>query len=304
MREGPLADLFRSTDRRPASRPARGAPPRERAIQAERRRGARSGRARAPVRPRRTRPRSRGPRPRRRASPTPEPPARAAARARSPTRAGAGPAAEQRRDPMAPPERDADASTLPKPKERLQQDLRRRAPRATCSRRRATAARSRPTSRRARRAAHAGDPRRRRRRRRRQRRQPDGRGADPRGRVHGRQHRPSVAAALHRRRHRPHRRRADARPRRRLRPRARPPVGLRGAGQDQAPAEGLRHGLRRRRRRRRHRHRRRPGDRPPRPRGRRADGRHRHQAVQLRGQPRAATRPTRASRRWPPRSTP
>ncbi len=56
-------------------------------------------------------------------------------------------------------------------------------------------------------AARAGDPRRRRRRRRRQRDQPDGRGRDPRGRVHGGQHRPSVASAVGRRRHRPHRQR-------------------------------------------------------------------------------------------------
>ena len=155
-----------------------------------------------------------------------------------------------------------------------------------------------------RRAAPAGDPGRRRRRRRRQRRQPHGRGPHPRGRVHGRQHRSSVAAALRRRRHRPHRRRADARPRRRRRPRGRPPLRLRGAGQDQAPAQGLRHGLRRRRRRRRHRHRRRPGRRPPRPRGRRADRRHRHQAVQLRGQPPRQPGRTRGSRSSPPRSTP
>ncbi len=154
-----------------------------------------------------------------------------------------------------------------------------------------------------RRAAPADDPRGRRRRRRRQRRQPDGRRAHPRGRVHGGQHRPSVAAALRRRRHRPHRRRADARAGRRGRPRAGPPLGLRGAGQDQAPAEGLRHGLRRRRRRRRHRHRRRAGRRPPRPRGRRADRRHRHQAVQLRGQPARQPGATRASRSWRPRST-
>ena len=44
-----------------------------------------------------------------------------------------------------------------------------------------------------------------------------------------------------------------ARPRRRLQPRARLPRRVRGAGQDQAPAEGLRHGLRHLRRRRRHR---------------------------------------------------
>ena len=81
-------------------------------------------------------------------------------------------------------------------------------------------------------------------------------------------------------------------PRRRRRPRVGYTRRLRGAGQDQGAAQGLRHGLRRRRRRRRHRHRRRPGGRPARPRHRRADRRHRHQAVRLRG--RAPRRPGRA----------
>ena len=153
------------------------------------------------------------------------------------------------------------------------------------------------------RTAPAGDQGRRRRRGRRQRRQPDGRRPHPRGRVHGGQHRSSVAAALRRRRHRAHRRPTDARARRRRRRRRRPPLGLRGAGQNQAPAEGLRHGLRRRRRGWRHRHRRRPGGRPPRPRGRRADRRHRHQAVHLRGQQARLPGRQRASRNWPPRST-
>ena len=84
-----------------------------------------------------------------------------------------------------------------------------------------------------------------------------------------------------------------ARPRRRLEPRARLPGRVRGAGQDQAPAEGLRHGLRDRRRRWRHRHRRDAGGRAARARRRRADRRHRHQAVRVRGHaPRQAGRRT------------
>ncbi len=133
--------------------------------------------------------------------------------------------------------------------------------------------------------APARDPGGRGRRRRRQRDQPDDRGADPGRRVHGDQHRPSVAAAVDRRRHRPPRQRRLARPRHRLEPGARLPGRLRGAGQDQAPPEGLRHGLRDRRRRWRHRHRGGAGHRAPGPRRRRADRGHRHQAVQLRGHP-------------------
>ena len=106
---------------------------------------------------------------------------------------------------------------------------------------------------------------------------------DSRGRVHGDQHRPAVAAAVGRRRHRPSRQRHVARARRRLQPGARLPGRVRGAGQDQAPAQGLGHGLRHRRRRRRHRHRRGAGRRPPRPRRRRAHRRDRHEAVQVRG---------------------
>ena len=151
--------------------------------------------------------------------------------------------------------------------------------------------------------ACAGDPRGRRRRRRRQRDQPHGRCRDPRGRVHGGQHRPSVAAAVERGRHRPPRQRRCPRPRRRLQPRARLPRGVRGAGQDQAPAQGLGHGLRHLRRRRRHRDRCGSGDRAARARRRRAHGRHRHEAVSLRGHAPRRARPTRGSRRSAPRST-
>ena len=115
--------------------------------------------------------------------------------------------------------------------------------------------------------------------------QPDGRGRHRRGRVPGDQHRPSVAPAEHGRRHRPHRRRGHARPRLGLRPGARPPGRVRRAGQDQAPAQGLRHGLHRRGRRGRDRHRRRAGHRAARADRRRADRRHRDQAVRVRGQP-------------------
>ena len=88
-----------------------------------------------------------------------------------------------------------------------------------------------------------------------------------------------------------------ARPRRRLEPRARLPGGVRGAGQDQAPAQGHRPRLRHLRRRRRHRDRRGPGDRPARPRRRRAHGRDRDQAVPVRGHP--PRRPGRGGRHRP-----
>ena len=89
----------------------------------------------------------------------------------------------------------------------------------------------------------------RRRRRRRQRRQPDGRGGAAGRRVRRDQHRPSVPAELERRRHAAYRRRAHPRARRRVRSEGRLPRRLRGAGQDQGSAQGLRHGLPRLRRR-------------------------------------------------------
>ena len=125
----------------------------------------------------------------------------------------------------------------------------------------------------------------RRRRRRCQRGQPDGRGPAPGRRVRRDQHRPSVPAELA----------ADvtlhigAELTRGLGSGSDPRVGYRAAFDEQdkikEPAEGLRHGLPRLRRRRRHRHRRRPGGRQARPRHRRAHGRRRHQAVRLRGRP-------------------
>ena len=68
-----------------------------------------------------------------------------------------------------------------------------------------------------------------------------------------------------------------------LRPRPRPAGRARGVRPHQGDAARLRHGVHRRRRRRRHRHRRRAGRGPDRPRARRADGRHRHPAVPVRG---------------------
>src|SRR5215204_3079546 len=59
--------------------------------------------------------------------------------------------------------------------------------------------------------------------------------------------------------------------------------GLPGAGQDQAPPQGLGHGVRHRRRGRGHGYRRRPGDRAARAGCRRIDGRDRHEAVSVRG---------------------
>ena len=184
----------------------------------------------------------------------------------------------------------AEATTVPTPQERLRaafsselpEDILERAgsghsspidvyARAEYSEPRSTVARA------------AAAARRRRRRRRRQRRQPDGRGGHRRRRVHRRQHRPPVAAAVHRGRHRPHRRPGHARPRLGRERRARPPRRDGGVRQGQVAAEGLGHDLHHRRRGRRHRHRRGARRRADRARGRRADGRHRDQAVRLRG---------------------
>ena len=71
----------------------------------------------------------------------------------------------------------------------------------------------------------------------------------------------------------------------------------------QEPAEGLRHGVRRGRLRRRHRHGRGAGGRAHRAGDRRAHGRHRHEAVRLRGHAPRARRPTRASPSSPSTST-
>ena len=91
-----------------------------------------------------------------------------------------------------------------------------------------------------------------------------------------------------------HRQRGHPRARLGLQPRARPHGGDGGVRPHQGRAEGLRHGVHHRRRRRRHRHRRGAGRGADRPRGRCAHGRHRHQAVRLRGRtPRRAGRPGR-----------
>ena len=274
MREGPLADLFRSTAsherEQPTEPPAPGVA--ARATPTTREDGPEcSASADATARP-------------------PAPPERRAPLARSPSRgrripSGCAPTASRSTSSA-----DSGAQGAPQP------DLRRRGPRRRGPDLRPRRARAGRLPRAAA-PAPARDPGGRRRRRRRQRDQPDDRGADPGRRVHGDQHRPSVASAVDRRRHRPPRQRRRARPRHRLEPRARLPGRVRGAGQDQAPAEGLRHGLRHRRRRRRHRHRRGAGHRAPRPRRRRADRRDRHQAVPASRARAAPSRPRTASRR-------
>ena len=127
------------------------------------------------------------------------------------------------------------------------------------------------------------DPRRRRRRRRPERGQPDDRRRHLAGRLRRRQHRRAAAPALRRAGEDPHRPRADAGPRLGRRPGDRPPRRRGELRPDQERAPRLRHGLRHRRRGRRHRHRRRAGRRADRARARRADRRHRDDAVPLRG---------------------
>ena len=274
MREGPLADLFRSTV------PQEG----EEEQPTEQQRVPEQP---APEQP----PAFRGAhdllRPRARRSPGPGAAPGPAGAARRPqgSRAGAaGPGARSR----LPRRRH---SACPRGQGATQPHLRRR--RRTTWRAPPTAARS-PASGLPRAAASppADHPRRRCGRSGRERDQPHDRGPGPRGRVHGHQHRPSVAPAVDRRRHGPPRQRRRAGPRHRLQPGARLPGGLQGAGQDQAPAEGLGHGVHHRRRWRRHRHRSRSRDRAARARRRRAHGRDRHQAVPVRGHaPRHPGRP-------------
>ena len=183
MREGPLAALFRKTDedarrRRTPQAPTRRAP------------SAATGRRDAAARP--PRPRA-APRTRREPrSPHPAPP---------PERAGAGARACPRRRSAC-----AHAFSSDIPEDMLE---------PAASRRRARRLRPRRAdARRRRRRARAGSAspraaRRRRRRRRRQRRQPHGRGRGRGRRVHRRQHRPAVAAAVDGRRHAAHRRAAS-----------------------------------------------------------------------------------------------
>ena len=117
------------------------------------------------------------------------------------------------------------------------------------------------------------------------------------------QHRPAVAAAVDGRHHAAHRPADHPRAGRRLEPRSRPRSRDGGVRPHQGAAQGLGHGLHRRRRRRRHGHRRGADRRAHRPRARRADRRHRHQAVRLRGQPPRGGGRRRHRRRWPTRST-
>ena len=97
--------------------------------------------------------------------------------------------------------------------------------------------------------------------------------------------------------------RPHARARLRLRSRARSQRGDGGLRPHQVAAQGLGHGVHHRGRGRRHRHGRRPGRRADRAGARRADGRHRLQAVRLRGLAPRAGRRGRASTRWRRRST-
>ena len=99
------------------------------------------------------------------------------------------------------------------------------------------------------------------------------------------------------------RRVAHARARLRLGPVARPPRGDGGVRPHQVAAQGLRHDLHHGRRRRRHRHGRGARRRADRAGSRCVDGRHRHEAVRLRGLAPALRRPTTACRRSPTRST-
>ena len=131
----------------------------------------------------------------------------------------------------------------------------------------------------------AVDPRRRRRRRRPERGRPDDRRRHHAGRLHRGQHRHPAAADERRADQDPHRQRAHRGARLGRRPRDRPPRGRGRLRRDQARAARLGHGLRHRRRGRRHRLRRGARRRAHRARARRAHGRHRHDAVQVRGLP-------------------
>ena len=84
-------------------------------------------------------------------------------------------------------------------------------------------------------------------------------------------------------------------------PERRPRGRARGHRQDSRGADRRRHGVRHDGPRRRHRHRRRAGHRQPRQSDRRADGRGRHQAVQVRGPQARDCRPSAACRSWPTR---
>ena len=108
-----------------------------------------------------------------------------------------------------------------------------------------------------------------------------------RRRVHRRQHGHPAAADVGRHDEDPHRPRADAGPRVGCRPGGRPRRRRGFVRPHQDRAARLGHGVRDRRRGRRHRLGRRARGRPDRPRGGRADGRHRHVAVRVRGTRRA-----------------
>ena len=129
---------------------------------------------------------------------------------------------------------------------------------------------------------------------RRERRGPHDRGTGPGRGVHRREHRRPVAGAVQRADAGAHRQRRDARPRCRRGARDRPARGAGAVRRAQGPAQGRGHGVHHRRRRRRHGNGRGTCGGAHLPRGRRADGGHRDQAVRLRG--RAARPAGRAGR--------